>query len=47
VTKRLLQHINKKDIIRLHASSRVMATILSPVKEVSNAMEGKFPFSLL
>eukprot|EP00090_Calanus_glacialis_P008453 TRINITY_DN16803_c0_g1_i1.p1 TRINITY_DN16803_c0_g1~~TRINITY_DN16803_c0_g1_i1.p1 ORF type:complete len:987 (-),score=378.79 TRINITY_DN16803_c0_g1_i1:278-3136(-) len=47
LTERLVQHINKRDIIRLHASSRVVAAIPGSVKDVSNVREGKFFYPLL
>jgi len=47
LTERLVKHISKKDIIRVHASSRAVAAIPSTVKEVSNIREGKFFYPLL
>jgi len=36
LTERLLQHINKREILRVHATSRVVSNISSRVLEVSN-----------
>jgi len=47
LTERLVQHISKTNIIRLHASSRAVASIPGVVKDVSNVREGKFFYPLL
>ena len=47
LTERLVQHISKTNIIRLHASSRSVASIPSVVKEVSNMRDDKFYYPLL
>ena len=36
ITERLLQHVPKKDILRVHATSRVVSNIPAKVLEVSN-----------
>ena len=38
ITERLLQHVNKREILRVHATSRVVSNISSRVLEVSNVM---------
>ena len=43
----LVQLINKREIIRLHTSSRVIAAIPGSVKDVRNVREGKFCYPLL
>eukprot|EP00092_Neocalanus_flemingeri_P108624 GFUD01139505.1.p1 GENE.GFUD01139505.1~~GFUD01139505.1.p1 ORF type:complete len:1236 (+),score=447.39 GFUD01139505.1:45-3752(+) len=47
LTERLVQHISKSNMIRIHASSRTVASIPTVVKEVSNLKEGKFFYPLL
>jgi len=47
LTERLVKHISKRDIIRVHASSRVVDAIPNTVKEVSNVKEGRFFYPLL
>ena len=47
LVERLEQLINKREIIRLHTSSRVIAAIPGSVKDVSNVREGKFFYPLL
>jgi len=44
LTERLLQHINKREIIRLHAPSRLVSSIPEKVREVSNVNRDKFIF---
>ena len=47
LAERLVQLINKREIIRLHTSSRVIAAIPGSVKDVRNVREGKFCHPLL
>jgi len=47
LTERLVKHILKNDIIRLHASSRVVSSIPSVVKEVSNVEGGRMIYPVL
>jgi len=47
LAERLVKHISKRDIIRVHASSRILDAIPSVVKEVSNVRDGRFFYPLL
>ena len=47
ITERLLQHLNKKEIIRIHASSRVVSNIPERVVEVSNVVGDKVTYPRL
>ena len=44
LTERLMGHIVKKDILRMHAPSRLPSSIPAKVKEVSNIAGDKFTF---
>ena len=44
LTERLMGHIVKKDILRMHAPSRLMSSIPARVKEVSNISGDRYTF---
>jgi len=47
LTERLVKHVNKRDIMRVHASSRMVDAIPSTVKDVSNVKDGRYFYPLL